>query len=180
VRVREPVSAAGGFLVACGFAAAIPGVELLYDARYHAAGWMVQALAVGAWFRVLATPRIAGLLALGSARSVAIGNGVKFAAIALGVPLAFRFEGLAGALVAFAAADLLRWATLAAASREFASVRRDAGQTLLVGAAGLLGLAIEQALEAPPLVRAAAGAGTAALVCGPPLWLAIRRERMRT
>src|SRR5690606_25837953 len=63
---------------AVALAAMLPNGPLvigaLYDARYHAAGWLLQLLLVGSWFQVLEGANSSLLLARGDSRAMAAGN----------------------------------------------------------------------------------------------------------
>ncbi len=81
-------------------------VRTLYDYRYHEAAWMVPIFALGLWQTVLYQTTYPVLLSLGKSKYSAMGNGPYCAAILLGVPLAFHFFGMKGAVIAVAAGDL--------------------------------------------------------------------------
>ena len=94
-------------------------VTKMYDSRYHAASWMVTILALGLWHTVMYATTMPALLSLGKSRYQAIGNGAYFVAVFTAIPLAFRFYGMFGAVVAVAASDLpFYFVLVAAASRE--------------------------------------------------------------
>jgi O-antigen/teichoic acid export membrane protein len=83
---------AAGFaaLLVSGMLAAGPAaVHCLYGPLYHEAGWMVQFLAVGAWFQMLEGTLGASLLALGQARAVMTGNGARLLGVLVFVPLGY-------------------------------------------------------------------------------------------
>jgi O-antigen/teichoic acid export membrane protein len=83
---------AAGFaaLLVSGMLAAGPAaVHCLYGPLYHEAGWMLQFLAVGAWFQMLEGTIGASLLALGQARAVMVSNGSRLLAVLVFVPLGY-------------------------------------------------------------------------------------------
>ncbi|MBL8859739.1 MAG: oligosaccharide flippase family protein [Planctomycetes bacterium] len=92
-------------LIAGGQAA----VTLLYDARYHDAGWIVQFLACGAWFFALEATNGAALLATGNAKWVAFSNGAKLVAMISTIPFGFAYWGFPGAVACYAGADVFKW-----------------------------------------------------------------------
>ena len=82
---------------------------LLYDARYVGAGWMLQALLIGAWFRVLNVPNHAALLALGKTGWIAASNAIWFAALLVLLPGGFMLGGMLGAIAGLAVADAVKY-----------------------------------------------------------------------
>ncbi len=95
-RARRPILALGGLIVACLVACGPPLIETLYDPRYHDAGWILQLLAIAAWFQILEVPSGSALLALGLPRWLATANALKLAGILVLLPvrlLALRFPG---------------------------------------------------------------------------------------
>lgn len=103
-------------LVALGMGVAIAGgdafILLCYDARYHAAAFMLPVLLFGAWFGVLAIFAEALLLGCDRPAPAAFANAVKFAALAVGLPLALSFADILGALLVLAFAEFTRWLVL--------------------------------------------------------------------
>jgi O-antigen/teichoic acid export membrane protein len=100
-------------VAAIGFAVAAAGADLvikiLYDQRYHAAGWMLPVLIMGAWFSILANLNEAALLGLGKPSYTAVSNSLKCAILMIGLPLAFARYGLLGAVTMIAFADVGRY-----------------------------------------------------------------------
>jgi len=78
----------------------------LYPARYAEASWMIPVLALGLWHTLLYTTTGPVLFALGKSTYNAVGNAAYAAAMLIGIPLAYHFFGLPGAVVAIAAGDL--------------------------------------------------------------------------
>ncbi len=70
--------------------------ELLYDERYHDAGWMAQLLAVPLWLGVLKMTAAPGLLAIGDSRSLAITNFVSAVITVIGCLVGFYMYELVG------------------------------------------------------------------------------------
>jgi O-antigen/teichoic acid export membrane protein len=98
----------GGFLV-----------TKMYDARYHAAGWMVPILALGLWHTLMYATTMPALFSLGKSHYSAIGNATYCAAVVTAIPVAFHFFGMFGAVIGVAAGDLpLYFVTVTGASRE--------------------------------------------------------------
>ena len=100
------------FGLGIGIAVADAFILLCYDSRYHAAAFMLPVLLFGVWFGVLANFGEAMLLGCDRPAQVAVGNAVKFAALAGGLPLAFGLDGLFAGLLAIAFAEAARWLAL--------------------------------------------------------------------
>lgn len=81
-------------------------VQLLYDERYHAAGWMVAILSLGFWPRMLVNTIGPGLLAIGQPKFLAVSGSLRFALLVTVVPLVAAGFGLVGVVVAIAAINL--------------------------------------------------------------------------
>jgi O-antigen/teichoic acid export membrane protein len=114
---------AGGFgamlvtgMLACGPAA----VHCMFGDQFADAGWMLQFVAVGAWFQMLEGTIGASLLALGGARSVMVSNAARLAAVLVCVPAGYwlgdwaelggpGWGGFIGMLLGFVVADLVRY-----------------------------------------------------------------------
>jgi len=95
-------------------------IALLYDPRYADAGWMLQILAVGAWFQVPQAASGAAVLALGKPHWLVVGNGAKFAGMLVGLPLGYTLAGAGGAIAGLVAAEGCRYLALATAMRRLA------------------------------------------------------------
>lgn len=126
LRYRFYALLAGAFLLSCvvhlgGFL-----VTKMYDQRYHAAAWMVPILALGLWHTLMYATTMPALFSLGKSKYSAIGNGFYCATIITAIPVAFKFFGMPGAVVAVAAGDLpLYLVTVTGASREGISTWRQ-------------------------------------------------------
>ena len=77
----------------------------LYPSRYADGAWIVPILAAGLWHTLLYQTSAPVLYALGKAKYAAFGNGAYCASILIGVPTAFHFFHMTGAVVAVAAGD---------------------------------------------------------------------------
>lgn len=129
----------GGFLV-----------TKMYDARYHAAAWMVPILALGLWHTLMYATTMPALFSLGKSHYAAIGNAIYCIAVVTAIPLAFHFFGMFGAVISVAAGDLpLYFVTVTGASREGISTwRQDLKATGVFLAFLGLGLALRIAIIA--------------------------------
>jgi O-antigen/teichoic acid export membrane protein len=117
--VRIHCAAAGvAALLATGMLATGPAaIRTIYRPDYQAAGWIMQYLAVGAWFSMLEGNVGALLLALGQPRSVMLSNATKLAGLVVFLPLGFwlgrEYGGdewaLQGLLCGFVVSDFARY-----------------------------------------------------------------------
>lgn len=136
LQYRLRTLSAGAFLLCLMVHLGGPLVTRMYDARYHAASWMVPVLALGLWHTLMYATTMPALLALGKSHYGAIGNACYFAAIITAIPLGFYFFGMFGAVVAVALGDLpLYFVLVTGASREGVSTwRQDALVTTIFAA----------------------------------------------
>src|SRR6185436_978372 len=72
--------------------------QLMFPAKYQAAGWIMQIVAVGMWFQALETINGSALLAAGLPKWLAVGNLVKIALIAVVLPISYKYWEFPGAL----------------------------------------------------------------------------------
>ncbi len=107
-------------------------VRVLYTAPYEDAGWILQYVAAGAWFSILALSNGDALLALGRPAWIASCNIAKIACMAVLVPLGLLHYGFPGALAGLALAEIPKYVVAAVGARR----------------AGLPGWSIEAALTA--------------------------------
>lgn len=82
-------------------------VRLLWDPRYHQAGWMLRVLCVRAAISALLAPCETCLSALGQPRHAFLRSLVKASAVVVGVPLAYQQAGIVGLIWATVLAELL-------------------------------------------------------------------------
>ena len=87
-------------------------VGFLYDERYQTAAAMVPILCVGAWFSILSTMNEAILLGIGRPAHTAVANTAKLVWLLAALPLAVPAYGIAGAVCAIAASELVRYVPL--------------------------------------------------------------------
>ena len=149
LRSLRPLLVLGALPVACLAAGGPALVELLYDPRYAEAGWMLQILAVGAWFQIPQASSGSAVLALGRPRALALSNGVKFVGLVVCLPLGYAAFGVPGAIGGVAAAELVRYASLAFAVRsaKLPGFATDLAMTAGVGALVAAGLGAGRVAE---------------------------------
>jgi O-antigen/teichoic acid export membrane protein len=182
LRARLPLLAATGFLVSGLIATGQPLIDVLYDARYAEAGWILQFLAAAAWFQALGVPSGAVLLALSQPRWLAFGNAAKVAGIVALIPAGFALAGFPGAVVGYVCAELLRYAAVATGAQRagFGRLAGDLGFTAWVAAVGACGAAASSAhvLAGPSAVaRVAVGGAVVTLLWAPGAWHWARAHR---
>jgi O-antigen/teichoic acid export membrane protein len=88
-------------------------IRILYDSRYHDAGWMLFVLLIGAWVSVLSSLNEAILLGFGKPAYISLANGARLAFLAVGLPLGYVFFGLAGAIAAVPTSEIFRYVFVA-------------------------------------------------------------------
>lgn len=87
-------------------------VGILYDKRYHAAGWMLPILIVGAWFGVLASLNESLLLGIGRPQYSAASNSAKCGFLVLGLIVTVVRYGVVGGVIVVAASEFFRYISL--------------------------------------------------------------------
>ena len=173
---------AGGGIATVLFASGPWLVQTLYDPRYHEAGWMLQWLAVAAWFEALGKAPRAALLAHGRSDWLAFANAAKVVAIPIGIATGMVLADFPGAVAGFALSELFRFGVFALAARRIGlpSLRYDLPATtraVVVGGAGMTvgRLLVDAGL--PVWGVAGAAALTAALGWAGPAWRVARSQR---
>ena len=81
-------------------------VSLLYDSRYHDAGWMVQILCLRVALQCVLAPCGVLMIAVGHSRQLFIGNVGRFLAVWIGIPVGWAFGGLPGVVWATTVAEV--------------------------------------------------------------------------
>ncbi len=177
-QVRRPVIAAGGLVVAGLLAAGEPLIGFLYDDRYSEAGWMLQLLALGAWFRVLQAPARSALLALGKTRWMPALSTAKMISVVVGLPIGFSAAGIGGGIIALVAGDAISWlvAAYAVQRQGLRGLGGDVAFTVAILIAGALGLYAGTVWDESGSFLATLISGTASVLAFAPvaLWMLIR------
>jgi O-antigen/teichoic acid export membrane protein len=81
-------------------------VQLLYDERYQAAGWMLRVLSIRVALACMVSPLQFCLFALGHARYGFYLNLARVITLAIGVPVGFHFAGVPGLVWAVAVSEI--------------------------------------------------------------------------
>ena len=105
-------------LAACGgiaFTAAMADqlIAVVYDPRYHAAGWMLAVLLLGGIFAILSNLNEALLLAAGKPAFASLANMMRLGTLAIGLIGGFALYGLPGAVIAVATVEACHYGYIA-------------------------------------------------------------------
>jgi len=119
---------AGAFLLSVMVFLGPVFVKHVYDARYRDAVWMIPILSLGLWHTLLYSTTGTILFALERPRYNAFGMAGYCVAMFVGLPLAFHFGGMFGAVISVAAGDFPLYLILeSGASHEGVSMWRQDG-----------------------------------------------------
>lgn len=98
--------------LAMALAVADAFIYLVYDERYHAAGFFLTVLLVGTWFSTLATISDSIMMGVGKPSGVAFSNGAKLAVIVALLPYLLANYGINAALAVCVLAEIVRYVVL--------------------------------------------------------------------
>jgi O-antigen/teichoic acid export membrane protein len=183
-RIKHPLAALGGYLVAGVIACSPALIATAYAERYAMAGVYLPILAAGAWFAGLDGTYGAAFLALGRPRAVAMVNVVKVGSFALLLWPCIHLGGLLGAVIALAASDAIKYAFAAMiVGRTFGSapILADLRDTVFIAAVSAVvlfgGEVLADAIGLAPALRFLLQAFVVTLLFAPSLWAASRMLR---
>ena len=179
-KVRLPMVLFAGYAAAGLAASGRFFMDAVYPPEYHAAGWMVQILAIMGLLQVLQAPNDAALLAQGKSKLVALAHGCKFAALIIGIYLGLHYGGLAGAVWGVAAAEAVRYVvdTAMVARLGLRNYGRDALLAVWVAASAAGGYFVGASF-ASPWAGLFVSAGLVTLLWLPALYPAVQFMRNR-
>ena len=129
-------------------------VAILFDHRYHAAGWMASVLTVGIWFAILASSAESSLLGLGRPQAATVSNSAKLIWLIAALPFSVSAYGMIAGVAAISAGDLVRYLATVPHQRRasFSFLLQDAGATsAMVTVIGVLAL-VRHALGLPFMI----------------------------
>jgi O-antigen/teichoic acid export membrane protein len=118
-RIRLPMVLLGAVGISALIGSGPSLVRVLYRPVYWEAGWILQLLAVAAWFQILECTNGSALLAQGAAHWVATGNAAKLIGMTVLIPLGYVIakrtgaDPFAGAILGVVAAECLKYLTSA-------------------------------------------------------------------
>ena len=98
--------------LAAGISMADAFIFLVYDERYHAAGFFLTVLLFGTWFSTLATISDAMMMGIGKPSGVAVSNGIKLAILVALLPFVLANFGVSAAMGVFVLVEIVRYAAL--------------------------------------------------------------------
>jgi O-antigen/teichoic acid export membrane protein len=138
-------------------------IHLLYESPFYEAGWIVQVLAVGGWFAVIESTNSAAILAKGHALWNAMSSVGKLVGMAIFIPLGFSQAGFVGAVMGYAASDMVKYLVSAVFARVVGlrPFRQDLVATAMIAgstAAGLLAIRALSLESIHPVLEAFASA----------------------
>lgn len=138
-RVRQPTIVGGGISMVWLFGCGPSILKTLYDERYSDAGWMIQYIAVGAWFQLLSAATGAAALASGKPNVIAWCNLGKLIGMVLFIPIGFWIGKFQGALIGIAFSEAIKYVILTIGVRDcgLSVFRSDFKMTSYVGILGL-------------------------------------------
>jgi len=140
-KMRWPLLAAGGWMLAGFMGGGQTIIDILYDNRYAQAGWMLQVISMANWFYVLQSTGGAPILSQGRAYFIVLANVGRLIGIIAFTMIGYDSYGFPGALFGYSASEIARYLLLGTAlSRMGVNVfKMDALLTLLVGISATAG-----------------------------------------
>ncbi len=111
--IRLAVLGPGAALLAALHLSGEPLIALLYDARYHDAGWMLETLAAGAMAALVNVSASQVLLARGESSRIALMLAPQVVLLVVGSLVGHHFGGERGFVAAVASVELLTYPVLA-------------------------------------------------------------------
>jgi len=174
-KARTPALLATAWVSACLLGGAPALMRFLYDQRAYDAGWIIQILMCGTWFATLETANGTALLACGEARLVAIASSVKLVGLAAFIPLGLALGGFPGAVVGFAASELVRYVVSVAFLRKINLYEhwQDLFLSAMLGVTGLVGMGVSHLAHGPLGSLAVAHGRLAAFLEGAAILVAV-------
>lgn len=131
-----------------GSALADVAIGLLFDPRYHEAGWMLSLLLIGGTFSVLSTLNEAMLLGAGRPAFTSATNVLRFAFLAVALPVGYHLAGFFGAIAASILSEAARYVFVGIGQRRIGMTfwQQDAAALVVALASALLVAAARLAL----------------------------------
>jgi len=111
-RARRVLNAAGVLMVTATAIGAPAFFYLLYDPRWHDAGWMVQLLMVPTWFYFMQETSIRVQLAMGDSRHQMLSNVAKLVGTVPGALLGFWIADVPGLIIGLSLGSFMGYGTV--------------------------------------------------------------------
>ncbi|NEQ55591.1 MAG: oligosaccharide flippase family protein [Leptolyngbya sp. SIO3F4] len=106
LRQRQKLLAVFGVMLLPFILAGDSLISVMYDPRYADATWMLPILALGVWFSVLFNTSNSCLMGIGKPVYGAVGNGLRFLTISVGLFVGYSYAGTLGAIIVVAISDV--------------------------------------------------------------------------
>jgi O-antigen/teichoic acid export membrane protein len=148
-QARTPWLILAGWMVACLLSGGPALIRFLYDERAKDAQWILQLLAVGAWFVGLESANRMALAAMGRPQWMAVDSSAKLVGMAVMIPLGYHLRGFQGAVAGFAAAEAFSYAAsvFGLARVRISGLLLDVGLSAMVIVTSLLGLFVDREMR---------------------------------
>lgn len=175
MRLRASFLSTAGLICAILVAAGPSIIEVMYDERYHEAGWMLQYLTLGSWLTLVQSTYGAAHLATARARWVAAASFMKIVGIVVLVTMGYRAAGFEGAVLGYSASEFLRYLVLAVGGRvmKLPGLAQDVLLSSYVALSAALGVLVGEvsgAATVGPLASATVIVATIAALWAPLLY----------
>jgi len=178
-RMRAPLLVGGGTALSALTLGGPLVAQILFPAKYHDAGWIMQIVAVAMWFQVLESTNASVLLASALPKWLAIGNFVKIVMIAAVLPIAYLKWGFAGALAGMALVEVPKYLVETVRVRRlgFPGWATDLGLTAAVLFCAAVAFALHFWIPGGPWLKLSIAGACGVVVWTPLLWWAARTAR---
>jgi O-antigen/teichoic acid export membrane protein len=176
-RARRPLLVLAGWGLAVLAATGDALVEVIYDDRYRAGGWVLQILALGSWFNVVWGTNVYALLALGQSKWMAATTAVRTVALVALIPAGVYLAEFPGAVVAIALSEVIQLAfsTFAVVRNNLARPWHDLPLTALVFASAAVAFWTRSSLTSNSWIAVPLGAIVVTLLWLPVGWPQLRQ-----
>lgn len=148
-QARTPWLILAGWMVACLLSGGPALIRFLYDERARDAQWILQLLAVGAWFVGLESANRMALAAMGRPQWMAVDSTAKLVGMAVMIPLGYHLRGFQGAVAGFASAEAFSYtaSVIGLARARISGLLFDVGLSVLTVVTALLGMFVDRELR---------------------------------
>jgi O-antigen/teichoic acid export membrane protein len=180
-RISAPLLVGCGTVISALTLGGPLAAQILFPAKYQAAGWIMQIVAVGMWFQALEVINESALLASALPKWLAFGNLLKIALIAVVLPVSYLRWGLGGALAGMSLVEFPKYLVEAHRVRRLGLSGWGMELGLTAAVLGCAAIALALHVWKPgeqPALKLAIAAASGVLVWGPLLLWAGRAARL--